>query len=155
MSSNPMTIADVYPDWMFNLEVLQAVKEKVLTGRPCVYVMHTDISAGSDQSYTLTADENELWFFDGIQHGSIVLPDQFTIALSIEAQDIIESQILRECLLGLTLKTSYPFTGSVKVDVTNNDAINQHTYEAVIYYRKFSKSTIDKALDLFGMDDRY
>lgn len=140
----------LYPGWLFNLDVFEGAKERSLSGYPTFYPIYDTIGAADEEVYDVDVEENEMWFVDLLAHGDI-LPDIFYVTISLDDQPVMPRQILRMSLMDLRFASPFPVIGRARIKV-ENPTTTTATYEAVLWYRKFTRTTINRALELLAME---
>lgn len=139
-----------YPSWLFNLDVIRGSKERALSGYPTFYPIYEAIAAGAEETYTVRVGENELWFVDNIVHAD-VLPDVFYLTVEADDQPMMSRQVLRIGEMATSFPSPFPITGAVTIKVENEDT-DQHLYQCVVHYRRFSRPTVNHVLEYLGME---
>lgn len=140
----------VYPGWLYSLPVIQGVKERSLSGYPTFYPIGDDIAANGEEEYTIPVDENRVWIVDAFSSVDI-LPDLFYITLTVGDQPILERQLLRMPIMDVQFLTPFPCTGGIYIKVENPLTTIQ-TYQAVLRYREFVRTTFNRTLDFLGLE---
>ena len=140
----------LYPSWLFSLDVFQGAKQRALSGYPTFYPIADTIAAADEEQYDVEVPENELWFIGLLAHGDI-LPDIFYVTVFIDDQPVMPRQLLKMSLMDLPFPAPFPAIGRVRIKVENPTAAAA-TYEAVLWYTKFTRSTFNRVLELLAME---
>lgn len=140
----------LFPGWLYNLPVIQGVKERALSGYPTFYPIHDNIAANDEEEYKIEVDENRVWLVDAFSSVD-VLPDLFYITLTVGDQPVLERQILRMPIMDVAFPTPFPCTGGIYIKVENPTA-RIATYQAVLRYREFIRTTFNRTLEFLGLE---
>lgn len=140
----------VYPGWLYNLSVIQGVKERSLSAYPTFYPIGDDIAANDEQEYTVTVDENRVWLVDGFSSVDI-LPDLFYITFTVGDQPVLSRQLLRMPIMDVEFPSPFPCTGGIYLKIENPTG-HIATYQAVLRYREFVRSTLNRTLAFLGLE---
>lgn len=140
----------VFPGWLYNLPVIQGVKERQLSGYPTFYPIADDIAANDEEEYTVAVDENRVWLVDTFSSVDI-LPDLFYITLTVGDQPVLARQLLRMPIMDVSFPTPFPCTGGIYLKIENPTG-NIATYQAVLRYREFVRSTFNRSLEFLGLE---
>lgn len=152
MSLEHLEDREVFQSWLFSLAVVQGAKERTLSGYPKFYVMHDTIAAGGEEIYDdIRVEQNEIWVLDALVHGD-VLPDQFYLTIHVDDQPVMARQLLRDALMDMAFPVPFPMTGSVYIKAENTSTTDASLYQAVLWYRKFKRKTIETLFDALGID---
>ena len=140
----------VYPSWLFNMDIFRGAKERAFSGYPTFYVMHDTIAVGEFQEYQIQVEENEIWFIEAIICGDI-LPDIFNVTITVDDQPVMPRQLLRMTLMDLSFPSPFPSVGRIYLKIENSSS-SSATYEAILWYRTFTKTTLNRILEFLGME---
>lgn len=140
----------VYPGWLFNLDIFKGAKERAFSGYPTFYVINDTIAANDFKEYQIEVTENQLWFIDAIIHGDI-LPDIFNVTIAVDDQPVMPKQLLRMTLMDLSFPSPFPVVGRIYLKVENASS-SSATYETILWYRTFTRTTLNRILEFLGME---
>jgi len=145
----PEIIPGIYPGWMFNLDLVKALKDKDLSGIPDFVKISQDIVGGDSYTEDVRVPTNEVWLVESISHGDIV-PDPFYITIIIDAREVIEEQALTLPLMDISFSIPYPVVTNIWLKAENTAGYTAH-YELYIKMRKYTRTSIDSLLHDLGM----